>query len=84
MPVIVVSSVTPSGSDTSIEALAAGAVDVIAKPGGPYSVGQVADRLKRRIRELKTGRPVRFLAPLRAGHPALSLAKATVLTRRTA
>jgi two-component system chemotaxis response regulator CheB len=81
MPVIIVSSVTPSGSDISIRALAAGAVDVIAKPGGPYSVGQVADRLKRRIRGLKTGRPVRFLAPLQAGHPALSLAKTTVLSK---
>ncbi len=79
MPVIVVSSVTPTGSAASIEALAAGAIDVIVKPGGPYSVAQVTDRLKRRIRELKSGRPVRFMAPLRAGHPALPDRKVAAL-----
>jgi two-component system, chemotaxis family, protein-glutamate methylesterase/glutaminase len=58
LPVIIVSSVTQSGSAASIDALAAGAIDVIAKPGGPYSIGQVADRLKYRIRALRTGRPI--------------------------
>jgi len=81
MPVIVVSSVTPTGSATSVEALAAGAIDVIVKPGGPYSVAQVTDRLKRRIRELKSGRPVRFQAPLAAGHPALPAGKVDALAR---
>jgi len=60
LPVIIVSSVTQAGSAASIEALAAGAIDVIAKPGGPYSVGDIADRLKYRIRALRTGRPVHF------------------------
>ena len=60
LPVIIVSSVTQTGSAASIEALAAGAIDVIAKPGGPYSVGQVADQLKYRIRALRTGQPVHF------------------------
>jgi two-component system chemotaxis response regulator CheB len=55
LPVIIVSSVTQSGSAASVEALRIGAIDVIPKPGGPYSVGQVADRLKRRIRDLRTG-----------------------------
>jgi two-component system chemotaxis response regulator CheB len=55
MPVIIVSSLTKSGSQASIEALACGAVDVIPKPGGPYSVGQVAERLKQRIRSIRTG-----------------------------
>jgi two-component system chemotaxis response regulator CheB len=81
LPVIIVSSLTPSGSDLSIKALAAGAIDVIAKPGGPYSVGEIADRLKRRIRQLKVVRPVRFLPALRAGHPALPQAKVASLTR---
>ena len=72
MPVIIVSSVTQSGSEASIEALAAGAIDVIAKPGGPYSVGQVAEKLKRRIRGVSTGRPIRFPThpPARATLPA--------------
>src|SRR5215471_20397848 len=49
LPVIIISSVTQTGSAASLEALAAGAIDIIAKPGGPYSVGQVADQLKHRI-----------------------------------
>jgi two-component system chemotaxis response regulator CheB len=60
LPVIIVSSVTQSGSAASIEALSAGAIDVIAKPGGPYSVGDIADKLKYRIRALRTGRAVDF------------------------
>ena len=55
LPVIIVSSLTPAGSAASIEALRIGAIDVIAKPGGPYSVGQVAEKLKQRIRGLRTG-----------------------------
>ena len=60
MPVIIVSSVTQTGSAASFEALAAGAIDVIAKPGGPYSVGDIADKLKYRIRALRVGKAVRF------------------------
>jgi two-component system chemotaxis response regulator CheB len=60
LPVIIVSSVTQSGSVASVEALASGAIDVIAKPGGPYSVADIADQLKYRIRALRTGRAVRF------------------------
>jgi two-component system chemotaxis response regulator CheB len=60
MPVIIVSSVTQEGSAASFEALSAGAVDVIAKPGGPYSVGDIAEKLKYRIRAVRMGRAVRF------------------------
>ena len=35
MPVIIISSLTQQGSAATIEALRAGAIDVIAKPGGP-------------------------------------------------
>ena len=45
LPVIIISSLTQSGSAASLEALRSGAVDVIPKPGGPYSVGEVTDRL---------------------------------------
>ena len=60
MPVIIVSSVTQEGSAASFEALSAGAVDVIAKPGGPYSVGDIAEKLKYRTRAVRMGRAVRF------------------------
>jgi two-component system chemotaxis response regulator CheB len=71
MPVIIVSSLTQAGSTASIEALRIGAIDVIPKPGGPYSVGQVADRLKQRIRGLRTGTfQVAKLPPQTARAPA--------------
>lgn len=60
MPVIIVSSITQRGSAASVEALQLGAIDVIAKPGGPGSVGEVAELLKRRIRALRSGPPLRF------------------------
>ena len=60
LPVVIVSSVTQTGSAASIDALASGAIDVIAKPGGPYSVSEIADQLKYRIRALRTEKPVRF------------------------
>ena len=55
LPVIIVSSLTGSGSAASVEALRWGAIDVIPKPGGPYSVGHVAERLKNRIRSVRAG-----------------------------
>lgn len=64
LPVIIVSSVTQSGSSASIEALRSGAIDVIAKPGGPQAVGQVADRIKRRIRALRSVSGLQFQRPV--------------------
>lgn len=84
LPVIIVSSVTQTGSAASIEALAAGAIDVIAKPGGPYSVADIADQLKYRIRALRTGRAVHFArlrrpAPVRPAPPSLASANGLIL-----
>ena len=70
MPVIVISSLTQSGSAASIEALRLGAVDVIAKPGGPQSVGQVTDRLKERIRALRSAPALRLSAAAPTAPPA--------------
>jgi two-component system, chemotaxis family, protein-glutamate methylesterase/glutaminase len=53
MPVIIISSLTKSASAATIEALRAGAVDVLAKPGGPTSVGELAIRLKERVRAIR-------------------------------
>jgi two-component system chemotaxis response regulator CheB len=52
MPVIIISSLTQAGSEATIDALRAGAVDVLAKPGGPSSVGELAARLKHRVRAI--------------------------------
>ncbi len=50
LPVIIVSSLTPKGSKLALEAMEIGAVDVIAKPGGSYSVGYMSDMLAEKIR----------------------------------
>lgn len=61
LPVIVVSSHTTAGSAASIEALRAGAIDVIPKPRGAAEVTEMAGRLKRSIRDLRNC-PIRFKA----------------------
>jgi two-component system chemotaxis response regulator CheB len=49
-PVIIISSLTKQGSELALEALEAGAVDVLSKPGGAYSVGELTVQLARVIR----------------------------------
>jgi two-component system chemotaxis response regulator CheB len=50
MPVIVISSLAQSSSQTALEALQCGAVEVLAKPGGPYSVGELKQDLPHKVR----------------------------------
>jgi two-component system, chemotaxis family, protein-glutamate methylesterase/glutaminase len=50
MPVIILSSLTPQGSGTALEALAAGAIEVICKPGGSYTVGEMCESLAEKIK----------------------------------
>lgn len=52
MPVIVVSSLTPQGSRMALDALEAGALEVLAKPGISYGVGELAPQLLARIKAL--------------------------------
>jgi len=50
MPIIVMSSLTTAGSAIALEALQAGAVDVVAKPGSAYcaaeEIGKLAEKIK--------------------------------------
>jgi two-component system chemotaxis response regulator CheB len=50
MPVILISSLAQSSVDIAMEALRHGAVDVLAKPSGPYSVGELRATVSARIR----------------------------------
>ncbi|HSV27276.1 MAG TPA: chemotaxis response regulator protein-glutamate methylesterase [Sedimentisphaerales bacterium] len=50
MPVIILSSLTPQGSMTAIEALSSGAVEVMCKPGASYTVGEACNALANKIR----------------------------------
>ncbi len=49
-PVIIISSLTKQGSDLAMVALESGAVEVLCKPGGSYSVGDLTLQLARVIR----------------------------------
>ncbi len=51
LPIIIVSSLTPKGSQLALEALENGAVEVLGKPGGAaYAVGDMCQQLKEKIR----------------------------------
>jgi two-component system chemotaxis response regulator CheB len=62
MPVIVVSSQGKSSCDAAIEAMRIGAVDVLPKPGGPYSVADLRAQLVQHIRAA-VGARVKPFAP---------------------
>jgi two-component system chemotaxis response regulator CheB len=49
MPVVVVSSLTGEGTRTAIEAMAAGAVEVVCKPGSAYSIENLSPILAQKV-----------------------------------
>ncbi len=49
LPVVVVSSLTPEGGKMTLEAMDIGAVEVIGKPGGSYTVGDMIPQLAEKI-----------------------------------
>jgi two-component system chemotaxis response regulator CheB len=73
----VVSSLTATGTRTAIDALAAGAVEVLCKPGGSFSVGSMTSDLAEKIKLAAGVRiPARRPSPSRFA-PALSMAETT-------
>src|SRR5208283_3127430 len=56
MPVVVISSLTQPSCRIAVEALELGAVEVLAKPGGPYSVGELRHTLASKIRAAAASR----------------------------
>jgi two-component system chemotaxis response regulator CheB len=50
MPVIIISSLGQAGCSATVEALRLGAVDVLGKPHGPYSVGELSLALASKVR----------------------------------
>ncbi len=78
LPVVIVSSLTPQGSRMAVEALELGAVEVLAKPGGSFSVGNLADQLLTKIRTAARTRPRPVSGPApAAAPPAVSLSPLT-------
>lgn len=62
LPVIVISSLGQASCRIAIEALENGAVEVLAKPGGPFSVGELRTGLANKIRAAAAARPRRTAA----------------------
>jgi len=56
MPVIVISSLGQSSTRLALEAMRLGAVEVLAKPSGPYSVGELRHTLAAKIRAAAAAR----------------------------
>jgi len=56
MPAVVISSLTQPSCRAAVEALELGAVEVLAKPGGPYSVGELRNTLAAKIRAAAVSR----------------------------
>jgi two-component system chemotaxis response regulator CheB len=65
--VIVVSSLTPAGGALALEALSAGACDVMCKPGAAYSVGDMTADLVQKVKDVAAS-GVRNV-PLSMGEP---------------
>jgi two-component system, chemotaxis family, protein-glutamate methylesterase/glutaminase len=70
MPVIIISSLAQSSSQAALEALQCGAVEVLAKPGGPYSVGELKHDLPHKVRAAANARVGRAKPQLSAPTPA--------------
>ena len=78
MPVIVVSSLTPQGGDLALEALDAGAVDVMCKPGASYTVGDLSTQLVQKIKAAARVNVQQKIQPLKTNAPPkLSLTRTT-------
>lgn len=83
LPVIIISSLGQAGCQATLEALRLGAVDVLGKPAGPDSVGDLAALLPEKIRAAAAAKmglllpganqiPQAKLVPQRGGGPGLS------------
>lgn len=77
MPVIVLSSLTPEGGKTAMEALEAGAVEVMCKPGGSYSVGDVCKDLVEKLKAASRARIGRTVPMSGGGLQRLSMVETT-------
>ena len=73
LPVIIISSLGHASCQSALDALRLGAVEVLAKPGGPYSIGDLKHALPSKIRAAaaaRVGRAKPAAAPLRPVTPS--------------
>jgi two-component system, chemotaxis family, protein-glutamate methylesterase/glutaminase len=81
LPAVIISSLAQASCQAAVQALELGALEVLAKPGGPYSVGELRHTLAAKIRaaaaarvrhsEPQTEPPARGAPPTTAGRPPL-------------
>ena len=81
MPVIVISSLAQPSCRTALEALQLGAVEVLAKPGGPYSIGALRQALGAKVRAAAAARLRPYAEPAtpQPPHPVTALPPDTVI-----
>jgi two-component system chemotaxis response regulator CheB len=82
MPVVVISSLAQPSCRVAMEALEAGAVEVLAKPGGPYSVGSLGQVLGDKVRAAAVAR-LRMVCADAAPAPPPPIARCTGLPSDT-
>ncbi len=80
LPVIIVSSLTKKGGDVALEALEAGAIEVMCKPGAAYTVGDMSVELIDKIKAAAHVRVDKRTGPLSGGRAAV---KQLAMTRTT-
>lgn len=82
MPVVVISSLTPKGSDEAMRALELGAVEVLCKPGSAFSVADLGPVLGRTLRGAASAKLLARQAPVQrqaAAPPLLGRTTAKLL-----
>ena len=82
MPVVIVSSLTPKGSDLALEAIESGALEVVSKPSAAYSVGDMGETLAEKIRSA-AGANMSKKRELAAQKPVPEKIRSTALSETT-
>ena len=72
MPVVIVSSLTQAGSETALQALELGAVDVVAKQNSAWNSGGLREQLAQRVKGAARARLSLLKSAGAAGSPAAS------------
>lgn len=75
--VVIVSSLTPAGGELALEAMGAGAIDVVSKPGAAHTVGDMVEHLANAIRAAAGARLDRATAHVPDAPRKLSLSRTT-------
>jgi len=82
MPVVVVSSLTQTGSRAAMEAMELGAVDVLAKPQSAWNLGDLREQLALRVKGAAGARLKNFTATTQAPRAAAAASSVHFLSRQ--